>query len=68
MGLWHGQPETQSKSGPTWGEPLHTGVHKEPGRAEAGDTLELHRAGQHKEKHTQKAALQELDMLGNGIR
>ena len=66
LGQWNGHPEIQWKSEPTWGDRLHAGVLRGPGRPKSGDAAELHRAEQEKEKRQREAAAEELDILGNG--
>ena len=66
IGHWDGQPEIQCKSEPTWGESLHAGALRRPGKAEGENAVQLRRAEQEKEKRQQEAAAEELNILGNG--
>ena len=66
MGPWEGQPVIQWTAEPTWREPLHAEVHVGRGKADGEDAAELGRAEQEKEERQKKAALEGVDMLGDG--
>ena len=66
MGHQDGQPVIPWKSGPIWGEQMHSKVRGDQGQDERGDTVELHRADKEKEKRGREAETEEMDILGTG--
>ena len=66
MGHWKGQPHFQWMVEPTWREPLHPEGQAGRGKADGTDAAELDRAEKEKEKRKKEAAVEGLDMLGDG--
>ena len=65
-GHWEGQLEIQWMAEPTWREPLHPEGQVGRGKADGTDAAELDRAEKEKGKRLKEAALEGLDMLGDG--
>ena len=66
MGPWEGQRAIQSMAEPTWRELLHSEGQVGRGKADGADAAELDRAEKEKEKRQKEAAVEGLDMLGDG--
>ena len=66
MGHWEGQPEIHWTAELTWRELLHSKGKVGRGRADLEDAAQLGRAEQEKEKRQKEAAVEGLDMLGDG--